>query len=82
MIRKDLDDTMKAELRRRVQRTMFPVEWANRLQSILLLLHEAHAKDSSGFISRVFLPWVKFRQTLRPSRRRIGREMERIGGDT
>ncbi|MGC2303354.1 hypothetical protein, partial [Candidatus Binatus sp.] len=82
MVRKDLDDLgdeIRSELRDRLRRSFLPVEWANRLQSILLLMHDARAKHPTGFTSRVFLPWIKFRSSLRPNRRRIGREMERVG---
>lgn len=81
MVREDLDhldDAMKAELRDRLHRSCFPVVWAGRLQSILLLLHEGYAKDPSGFINQVFLPWVKLRHDLRLRRVRIGRDMARI----
>jgi hypothetical protein len=81
IVRKDLDhldDAMKAELRNRLQPTCFPLVWASRLQSILLLLHEGYAKNPTGFINQVFLPWVKLRHDLRPRRHRIGRDMARI----
>lgn len=41
----NLDDELKAELHDRLCRTVFPVEWASRLQWILLLLHDAHRVD-------------------------------------
>jgi hypothetical protein len=70
MVRKDLDDLgdeIRSELRDRLRRSLLPVEWANRLQSILLLMHDARAKHPTGFISRVLLPWIKFRSRLRPT---------------
>ena len=75
----DLDDELKAELHDRLCRTVFPVDWASRLQSILLLLHEAHRVDPARFVAQVFLPWVRLRRTLQPNWQRVGREMARIG---
>jgi hypothetical protein len=49
------------------------------LQSILLLLHEAHQVDPARFVSTVFLPWVRLRRTLQPNWLRVAREMARIG---
>lgn len=81
MVRKDLaelDAELKTELHDRLRNTFFPGEWASRLQSVLLLLHEAHAVDSVQFVAQVFLPWVKFRRSLQPNWQRVGREMARI----
>ena len=74
----DLDDDLKAELSDRLCRTVFPVYWASRLQSILLL-HEAHRTDPTRFVTQVFLPWVQLRRTLEPNWLRVAREMARIG---
>ncbi len=82
MVRKDLaelDAELKTELHERLRHTFFPGEWASRLQSVLLLLHEAHAVDSARFVAQVFLPWVKLRRSLQPNWQRVGREMARIG---
>ena len=67
----DLDDELKAELRNSLRQTFFPVDWANRLQSILLLLHEAHSFDPARFVAQVFLPWVRLRRTLQPKWQRV-----------
>lgn len=75
----DLDDELKAELHDRLCRTFFPVDWASRLQSILLLLHDAHGVDPARFVAQVFLPWVRLRRTLQNNKQRVGREMARIG---
>lgn len=75
----DLDDELKAELHDRLRRTFFPVDWASRLQSILLLLHEAHSVDPARFVAQVFLPWVRLRRTLQANWLRVRREMARIG---
>lgn len=75
----DLDDEVTAELHDRLRRTFFPIEWASRLQSILLLLHEAYHIDPARFVKQVFLPWVVLRRTLQPNMQRVGREMARIG---
>jgi hypothetical protein len=75
----DLDDELKTELHDRLCRTVFPVNWASRLQLILLLLHDAHRVDPARFVAQVFLPWVRLRRTLQPNLQRVGREMARIG---
>ncbi len=75
----DLDDELKAELSDRLRRTVFPLDWASRLQSILLLLHDAHRVDPARFVVEVFLPWVRLRRTLQPNWQRVAREMARIG---
>jgi hypothetical protein len=62
----DLGDELKAELHDRLCRTAFPIDWAGRLRSILLLLNEAHRVDPARFVAQVFLPWIRLRRTLQP----------------
>lgn len=53
---------------------------ASRLQSVLLLLHEAHAVDPARFVALVFLPWVKLQRSSLPNWQRVGPELARVDG--
>ncbi|MCX7588796.1 hypothetical protein [Phenylobacterium sp. 58.2.17] len=76
----ELDDEARTALALLLVKSVEPRQRLANVEYLLLLMHQARAVDSAGYLQRVFLPWVALRRRSEAHRKRIAEEFSRLSG--